>query len=60
MQLLIHLNDLLQSCVTQAEAYQVITLSGSRIIPRTERLSGHLAWQGSNLETVARWGDETA
>ena len=49
MKSLIRLNDLLQSCTTQAEAYQVVGHVASRIICRAEWLLGHLDAPGSTL-----------
>ncbi len=59
MKSLIRLNDLLQSCTTQVEAYKVV---GHVAIELFAGQSGCLAfWSGSDqhLETVASWGDET-
>jgi diguanylate cyclase (GGDEF)-like protein/PAS domain S-box-containing protein len=59
MKSLIRLNDLLQSCTTQAEAYQVVGLMEHELFAGE---SGGLAvsnGRDQRLETVARWGDET-
>jgi diguanylate cyclase (GGDEF)-like protein/PAS domain S-box-containing protein len=54
-----HMNDLLQSCTTQEEAYQVIGLTAR------ELFSGHAGglailhpWD-QHLETVAQWGGDS-
>jgi diguanylate cyclase (GGDEF)-like protein/PAS domain S-box-containing protein len=60
MKSLIRLNDLLQSCTTQTEAYQVIGLMAHELFTGD---SGGLAISGGpnqHLATVARWGNETA
>jgi diguanylate cyclase (GGDEF)-like protein/PAS domain S-box-containing protein len=60
MKSLIRLNDLLQSCTSQAEAYQVIGLMAHEFFPGG---SGGLAISGGpdqELETVVRWGSESA
>ncbi len=59
MKSLIRLNDLLQSCTTQGEAYQVITHMAGELF---EGQSGCLAIMHApdpHLEAVAHWGDET-
>jgi len=59
MKSLIRLNDMLQSCTTQVEAYQVVAHVAIELFAGQ---SGCLAfWSGSDqhLETVASWGDET-
>jgi len=58
MQVLNRMNDLLQSCTTQAEAYQVIALIASELFAgQNGALAIWRAWD-QHLETVARWGDE--
>lgn len=55
---LVEMNDLLQTCETQEEAYQVIALKIAELFPGR---SGYLALSnlsGLHLETVARWGDQ--
>ena len=47
MQLLNRMNDLLQSCMTQAEAYRVIALSAGDLFPGHNGCSRDPAWQGS-------------
>jgi diguanylate cyclase (GGDEF)-like protein/PAS domain S-box-containing protein len=59
MKSLIRLNDLLQSCTTQAEAYQVVGLLANELFAGD---SGGLAIsRGPNQqsETVVRWGNES-
>ncbi len=55
---LAHMNDLLQTCETQDEAYRIIALKAGELFAGR---SGCLAVShpsGRYLETVARWGDE--
>ena len=59
MQLLNRMNDLLQTCNTQEEAYKVIALLGGELFPGQRGCIAVLQASGRNLETVARWGDET-
>ena len=59
MKSLIRLNDLLQSCTIQAEAYQVVGLMANELFAGD---SGGLAISGSPiqpLEMVAGWGNES-
>jgi diguanylate cyclase (GGDEF)-like protein/PAS domain S-box-containing protein len=58
MQLLNHMNDLLQSCMTQAEAYQVITLTAGDLFPGYSGCLSILHATDQHLEVVARWGTE--
>jgi diguanylate cyclase (GGDEF)-like protein/PAS domain S-box-containing protein len=58
MQLMNHMNDLLQSCVTQEEAYQVISLSAGDLFPGHNGALAILSAQDRGLEVVARWGTE--
>jgi diguanylate cyclase (GGDEF)-like protein len=58
MQLLNRMNDLLQSCNTQEEAYKVIALLGRDLFPGHNGCVAVLHAEGLHLETVARWGDE--
>ncbi len=58
MQLLNHMNDLLQSCVTQAEAYQVITLSTGELFPGQNGYLAIINGRDQHLETVASWGPD--
>jgi diguanylate cyclase (GGDEF)-like protein/PAS domain S-box-containing protein len=58
MQSLISMDDLLQSCTTQEEAYKVVALAAAELF---EGQTGHLAvvHPGNQyLEVVARWGEE--
>jgi len=58
MTLLNQMNELLQTCETQEEAYRVIPMMATELFPGQ---NGCLAvFHGSDqyLETVARWGDE--
>ncbi len=60
MKSLIRLNDLLQSCTTQAEAYQVVGLMANELFAGD---SGGLAishGRDQHSETVVRWGNEAA
>src|SRR5690349_4921852 len=58
MQLMNHMNELLQSCMTQAEAYQVISLSGEELFPGHNGSLAILSEQDHSLQVVARWGKE--
>jgi len=60
MKLLIRLNDLLQSCTTQAEAYQVIAHVAVELFAGQMGSLAILYGEDQHLETVARWGDQTA
>jgi len=60
MQLLNRMNDLLQTCNTQEEAYQVIALLGGELFPGHNGCVAILHASGQHLETVARWGDEAS
>jgi diguanylate cyclase (GGDEF)-like protein/PAS domain S-box-containing protein len=59
MKSLIRLNDLLQSCATQAEAYQVVGLMANDLF--TGDSGGLVISGGPNQpsETVVRWGNES-
>jgi diguanylate cyclase (GGDEF)-like protein/PAS domain S-box-containing protein len=60
MQVLNSMNDLLRACVTQEEAYQVISLTaGELFVGQTGSLAvASLSPSGQYLETVAQWGNE--
>jgi diguanylate cyclase (GGDEF)-like protein/PAS domain S-box-containing protein len=58
MQLLNQMNELLQSCVTLAEAYQVITLTAGELFPGYNGCLAILDGRDQHLEVVARWGIE--
>jgi diguanylate cyclase (GGDEF)-like protein/PAS domain S-box-containing protein len=60
MKSLIRLNDLLQSCTTRAEAYQVIALVAVELFAGQSGCLAILSVPDQNLETVAHWGDETS
>jgi diguanylate cyclase (GGDEF)-like protein/PAS domain S-box-containing protein len=60
MKSLIGLNDLLQACTTQAEAYQVIAHAAVELFAGQIGYLAILSAPDQQLETVARWGDETA
>jgi diguanylate cyclase (GGDEF)-like protein/PAS domain S-box-containing protein len=58
MKLLNRMNDLLQTCTTQEEAYRVIALLALELFPgQSGSLASLRAWD-QFLETVARWGDD--
>lgn len=57
-QLLNQMNDLLQSCMTEAEAYQVITLKAGELFPGQNGCLAILRKKGNDLETVACWGPD--
>jgi len=57
MQSLISMDDLLQSCTTQEEAYKVVALAGGELFGgQAGCLAVVHAWD-QYLEIVARWGD---
>ena len=58
MQLLNHLNDLLQSCLTQDEAYQVIALSATELFRGHNGCLAIMNGTDQRLEVVARWGPD--
>ena len=58
MQIMNHMNDLLQSCITQDEAYRVITLSAVDLFPGHNGSLAILPGKNDHLEVVARWGTE--
>ena len=60
MKSLIRLNELLQSCTTQAEAYQVIGLVAVELFAGKSGCLAMLHPLEQTMETVASWGDETA
>jgi diguanylate cyclase (GGDEF)-like protein/PAS domain S-box-containing protein len=58
MQSLISMDDLLQSCTTQEEAYKVVALAAAELFDgQTGCLAVLRAWD-QYLEIVARWGDD--
>lgn len=59
MQLLTHMNDLLQSCMTQDEAYQVITISAAELFPGHNGCLAIMNGTDQRLEVVARWGPDS-
>ena len=60
MKSLIRLNELLQSCTTQAEAYRVVALVAPELFAGESGCLAMLHPADQMMETVARWGDETA
>lgn len=58
MQLLNHMNGLLQSCVTLAEAYQVINLCAGELFPGQNGCLAILSGTDQTLEIVASWGSD--
>ncbi len=58
MQLMNHMNDLLQSCVTPSEAYQIITLVVGDLFPGHNGSLAILDAKDQHLEVFARWGTE--
>jgi diguanylate cyclase (GGDEF)-like protein/PAS domain S-box-containing protein len=54
------MNDLLQACATQEEAYDVIALMASDLFPGHSGFLAMVQPQDRRVETVARWGDEAA
>jgi diguanylate cyclase (GGDEF)-like protein/PAS domain S-box-containing protein len=59
MKSLISLNDLLQSCATQAEAYQVVGLTAKELFSGASGGLAVLTGPDQQLEAVAHWGDRT-
>lgn len=60
MQQLNRINDLLQTCNTREEAYEVISLMAGDLFPGQSGSVARLHARDHNLETVARWGSESA
>ncbi len=58
MQLMNHMNDLLQSCVTQEEAYRVINMIIEDLFPGHNGCISILHSKDEHLEVVVRWGAE--
>lgn len=58
MTLLSHMNDLLQTCESQEEAYRVIALAGVQLFAGRNGCLAVLNESGKYLETVSRWGGE--
>jgi diguanylate cyclase (GGDEF)-like protein/PAS domain S-box-containing protein len=58
MQLLNRLNDLLQSCMTEAEAYRVISLTAGDVFPGYSGCLTILPGKDQPLEVASRWGPE--
>lgn len=58
MQLMNRMNELLQSCITPAEAYRVITLCAADLFPGQNGSLAILPSRNENLEVVSRWGRE--
>jgi len=59
MQLLNHLNEVLQSCVTAAEAYKVITLTVGELFPGQNGYLAVLDPKNQQFVEVAHWGQKT-
>ena len=57
MKLFNHMNDLLQTCATQEETYQVIALMAGELFAGQSGCLAILDACDQYLETVARWGD---
>lgn len=58
MQLQNRMNELLQSCITQEEAYRVVTLSVAELFPGHNGSLAILQAGSQHLEVMARWGAE--
>ncbi len=58
MRLINRMNELLQACKTQEEAYQVIALTAGDLFPGQSGGLAILHASGHYLETYASWGDE--
>jgi len=57
MQALISMDDLLQSCTTQEEAYKVVGLAAGELFDGQAGCLAVLHESGQYLEMVARWGE---
>ena len=60
MEVLNRINDLLQSCMTQAEAYRVISLTAGDLFPGHSGCLAILPAGDQPLEVMARWGSEVS
>jgi len=58
MQLLNHMNELLQSCVTEVEAYKVITLTMGELFSGDNGCLAVVHGKNQDLERVACWGPD--
>jgi diguanylate cyclase (GGDEF)-like protein len=58
MQSLISMDDLLQSCTTQEEAYKVVALAAAELFDGQTGCLAVVHTTNGYLEVVARWGDE--
>ena len=58
MQSLISMDDLLQSCTTQEEAYKVVALAAAELFDGQSGCLAVVRASNQHLEVVARWGDE--
>jgi diguanylate cyclase (GGDEF)-like protein/PAS domain S-box-containing protein len=58
MQLLNRMNDLLQSCMTQTEAYKVITLIAEELFPGQNGCLAILPAKDQPLQVVSLWGSD--
>ena len=58
MRLLNRMNDLLQTCTTQEEAYKVVALMAGELFPGHSGCLASLRPWDQFLETVARWGED--
>lgn len=58
MRLVNRMNDLLQTCKAQEEAYRVIALAAAELFPGQSGGLAILHPSGQYLETFARWGDD--
>jgi diguanylate cyclase (GGDEF)-like protein/PAS domain S-box-containing protein len=59
MQLLFRMNDLLQTCNTQEEAYQVIALMAGKLFVGQDGCLAVLRPGNPDFEMIARWGEAT-
>ena len=60
MQMHNRMNDLLQSCMTEAEAYRVIGLTAGDLFPGHNGCLAILSATGQPLDVIARWGSEVS
>jgi diguanylate cyclase (GGDEF)-like protein/PAS domain S-box-containing protein len=57
MQALISMDDLLQSCTSQEEAYKIVALAAGELFESQTGCLAVMHASGQFLEVVARWGD---
>ncbi len=58
MQIMNRMNELLQSCITQDEAYKVITMCAGDLFPAHNGSLAIVSKRNENLKVVAWWGND--